>query len=76
MAYKTLNSLPLGQSAKVVEILSDGREYSRLRDLGLIGGTKIRPLFKSMFGDPVAYGFRGIVVALRNEDAVKIIVDA
>lgn len=76
MAYRTLNSLPLGQSAEVVGILSDGRERNRLRDLGLISGTEIKPLFKSMFGDPVAYGFRGIVVALRNEDAGKIIVSA
>ncbi len=47
----------------------------RLLDLGLIPGTKITPLFVSPFGDPTAYEFRGNIIAIRKEEASKIIIN-
>lgn len=70
----TLNKLPLGQEAKVIELTSDGCIRRRMLDLGLISDTKIEALQKSPSGDPVAYLIRGAVIALRNEEASKIVV--
>ena len=64
----TIDSLSPGETATVSAIekfsLSD-----RLRDLGFTPGTKIKCLHKAPFGDPVAFGVRGTVIALRREDS-------
>lgn len=41
-------------------------------DLGIIEGTKIKPVLKSPLGDPTAYEVRGTVIALRKEETEKI----
>lgn len=46
----------------------------RLQDLGIVEGTTIECLQKSPSGDPVAYKIRGTIIALRSEDANKIII--
>ncbi len=51
-----------------------GAERLRLLDLGLVPGTKIRPEFDSPFGSPRAYFIRGSMIALRREQAEKILV--
>ena len=53
---------------------SSGDLRRRLRDLGLIEGTRIIKLFSAPFGDPCAYYFRGTVTALRRADASGILV--
>jgi ferrous iron transport protein A len=71
----TLNKVPLGKTAKVRELLSSGSMRRRLLDLGLIEGTSVKCLQKSPSGDPIAYMIRGAVIALRDEDSLKIIVE-
>jgi len=44
-------------------------------DLGIISGTAITPVFRSPIGDPTAYEVRGTLLALRQEDALKIEVE-
>lgn len=70
----TLSSLCEGQLCSVRELLINGKMRSRLSDLGLIEGTQVLCLMKSFSGDPTAYLIRGAVIALRNDDASKIIV--
>lgn len=70
-----LNKLPLGKKAKVKELTSDGTIRRRMLDFGLIYGTEIEALQQSPSGDPTAYYIRGTVIALRHEDAAKIIVE-
>ena len=72
--YFSLNNLPIGESAIVSSLLSKGAERQRMMDLGLINGTEIKALQKSPAGDPIAYFFRGTVIALRASDAKKIII--
>lgn len=71
-----LNSLPLGKKCKVKTLTSDGSIRRRLLDLGLICDTEIESLQQSPSGDPVAYLIRGAVIALRSEEASKILVEA
>lgn len=72
--YFSLNYLPVGESATVSSLLSQGKERQRMMELGLINGTEIKALQKSPVGDLVAYLFRGTVIALRGTDAKKIII--
>lgn len=71
-----LNILPIGRKAKVKKLTSDGIIRRRLLDLGLISDTEVEALQKSPSGDPVAYHIRGAVIALRSEEASKIMVEA
>lgn len=71
-----LNYLPLGKKATVKELISDGIIRRRMLDLGLTNGTEIEALQKSPSGDPIAYDIRGAVIALRSEEASKIMVVA
>ena len=64
-----LNQLKPGEEAVVTSISGENR---RLRDLGLIEGTKVKCVLKSPLGDPAAYKIRGAVVAIRREDAAYI----
>ncbi len=73
--YIPLNLLPLGSAARVKELTMAGNIRRRMLDLGLIKGTKVQAINKSPSGDPVAYSFRGAVIALRSEEASGIIVE-
>ncbi|HCR44455.1 MAG TPA: ferrous iron transport protein A [Ruminococcaceae bacterium] len=70
----TLDKLPLGEAARVKSLMSRGQERRRMLDLGIVGGTKIKPLYKSPSGNPVAYLIRGAVIALRSDVSDKILV--
>jgi ferrous iron transport protein A len=74
--YIPLHSLPIGQKAKVKELTSDGTARRRMLDLGLIIDTVVEAILRSPAGDPVAYDIRGAVIALRSEEASKIMVQA
>lgn len=69
-----LSCLHEGQRARVLSILESGAMRRRLQDIGLIEGTTVECVQKSPAGDPVAYGIRGAIVALRAEQATAIIV--
>ena len=71
-----LSSLPLGRKARVITLTSSGTSRRRMLDLGLISDTEVEALQKSPSGDPVAYQIRGAVIALRKEEASKILVEA
>ena len=64
-----LNQLKPGEEAVVTSISGENR---RLRDLGLIEGTKVKCVLKSPLGDPAAYKIRGAVIAIWREDAADI----
>ena len=73
--YIPLSLLPLGKKAKVKSLISDGSIRRRMLDLGLISDTFVEALQKSPSGDPTAYYVRGAVIALRSEEAGKIMVE-
>ena len=68
-----LNRLNIDEEAVVAKI---GEKSRRLKDLGLVEGTKVKCVLRSPLGDPYAYKIRGAVVAIRKEDASQIIVEA
>ncbi len=68
-----LNRLNIDEEAVVAKI---GEKCRRLKDLGLVEGTKVKCVLRSPLGDPYAYKIRGAVVAIRKEDASQIMVEA
>lgn len=70
-----LHQLPLGSTAKVKSLISSGNSRRRMLDLGLISDTVVEALQKSPSGDPKAYQIRGAVIALRSEEASRILVE-
>lgn len=74
LEYMTLAELEVGQRTRVVRLLVEGLTRRRLLDLGLLPGTEVRAVMKSPLGTPTAYEIRGSVLALRSEDASKIVV--
>lgn len=70
--YHTLNKVRLNQEVKIKKIDCSGNVKRRILDLGMIEGTKIKPVFKSPLGDPTAYEVRGTLISLREEESKKI----
>lgn len=64
-----LNDLPLNTECYIENLFAKDNLKRRMLDLGLIKGTKIKPVFISPSGDPTAYEVRGSLIAIRKNDA-------
>lgn len=69
-----LSELGLNITGIIREINCNPSVKRRLLDLGLIPNTEITPIFSSLSGDPIAYEVRNIIIAIRKQDADKIMV--
>lgn len=76
LGVETLAALRQGESAEVVRIAAacQGAHRRRLLDLGVVPGTVITARLRSASGDPVGYEIRGALIALRREQAERILV--
>jgi len=72
----TLNLIPTGKAAIIREITAGHVEKERLESLGLISGVEIAVVRKSPLGRTRIYRCLNTLVALRNDLADKIIVEA
>ena len=70
-----LTKLELHSTGIIKEINCKSNIKRRLLDLGLIPNTEITPIMESVSGDPMAYEVRNIILAIRKEDADKILVE-
>lgn len=70
----SLDKINLNEKYLIDDVLLDEHTKKRIYDLGLIENTIIEAVYKSPFGDPIAYLVRGTIIAIRNNDAKKIIV--
>ena len=71
----SLYDLPIGKTAIINSIQAKGITRRRMLDLGLVPGTKVEALRVSPAGDPKAFRIRGAVIAFREEEGTKILVD-
>ncbi|WP_196604993.1 FeoA family protein [Pectinatus haikarae] len=69
----TLNRVHAGSSVKV-EYLETSPLKERLMSMGLVPGTIIKVLRSAPLGDPMAISVRSYNLALRLNDAEKIVV--
>ena len=74
--YRTLASVPVGETVSVVGISRScrGAQRRRLMDFGVVKGSTIRPELVSAGGDPVGYRVRGSLIALRKRQAEQVYV--
>jgi DtxR family Mn-dependent transcriptional regulator len=72
-----LSQILPGESAVVLSIsrASRGLDRQRLLDLGLLPGTKVGVELVGPGGDPKAYRIRGALIALRDDQARRILVE-
>ena len=67
-----LKNLELYKYAIIYKIELEKQTKRRMADLGIIKGTKIKPVLKSPVNGIRAYEIRDILIAIRDEDANKI----
>lgn len=72
MNFNTLDKLPLNKTAIIEYDECDKNLRKRIYDMGIIKGEKITPVFKSPFGNPIAFLVKDTIIALRKKDCEKI----
>ena len=68
-----MNELKPGMCGVVSSLNHSGGMRQRMMDLGLVEGSKVTCLGKSVWGDPAAYEICGAVIALRNSDCADVL---
>lgn len=71
---RTLYEVSLYKQVNVSDVQHVSLMKRRLFDLGFMKGSVVIPVLNSTKGDMCAYFVKGSIVALRKEDALKIIV--
>ncbi len=72
----TLDKLTVGCSAEIVKIDPSNPNLSRLSELGVIAGQKVKLLRKAPLGDPLQIRIMNYELCLKKQDAAGIIVYA
>lgn len=68
----SINKLKDGESGVITFLDTNIALRSRLRELGLIEGTRVTKICTAFLGSPCAYNIRGAIIALRNSDTNEI----
>lgn len=69
MAIINLRHLNKNQSGTIAAIRTNGELGRRIRDMGLVPGTKITVQGRAPLKDPVALRLMGFTLTLRNSEA-------
>lgn len=72
---RTLGSVKVGASAKIVKINGEGALRRRIMDMGITKGITVYVRKVAPFGDPIELTVRGYELSIRKEDADKIEVE-
>jgi Fe2+ transport system protein FeoA len=71
-----LASLTVGGSGRVVKLPNGMPAMTRLRELGLLPGTRVQLVRKAPLGDPLEISIRGSLLSLRKSEAEQIEIEA
>jgi ferrous iron transport protein A len=71
-----LSELAVGATAIVKEFPKSGTAFLRLREMGLLPGTRITLLRTAPLGDPLEIKVRGYNLSLRKTEAEHVLVEA
>lgn len=74
-SFLKLSALPIGTTAVVRELSKLGPASIRLREMGLLAGTKIVLVRAAPLGDPLEITVRGYHLTLRKTEADQILVE-
>jgi ferrous iron transport protein A len=70
-----LSELAVGASAVVREMPKSGTAFVRLREMGLLAGTRVSLVRLAPLGDPLEIRLRGYHLTLRKSEAEHVFVD-
>ena len=70
-----LSELPVGASATVREFPKTGSAFIRLREMGLLTGTRVTLIRTAPLGDPLEIKLRGYNLTLRKTEADHVLVE-
>ena len=70
-----LSELAVGDSAIVREYPKTGSAFVRLREMGLLTGTRITLIRTAPMGDPLEIKVRGYNLTLRKSEAEHVLVE-
>lgn len=70
-----LSELAVGASAVVREFPKSGAAFVRLREMGLLAGTRLTLIRTAPLGDPIEIKLRGYHLTLRKSEAEHVLVD-
>lgn len=71
----TLDRLPVGREAVLTGLCITGPLRRRLLELGFSEGTRICCLRRAVPGSPILYQLRGTQIALRRQDAGRLLAE-
>jgi ferrous iron transport protein A len=71
-----LSELAVGDSAVVREFPKTGTAFVRLREMGMLAGTRVTLIRTAPLGDPLEIKLRGYHLTLRKSEAEHVIVEA
>jgi len=66
---KSLSELEQGTHAVIESIPTGDASMTRLRELGLLPGTRIQLIRRAPLGDPIEISVRGSLISLRKKEA-------
>ncbi len=72
---KTLRSVKVGDTARVVKLHGEGAVKRRIMDMGLTKGVDVRIRKVAPLGDPIEVTVRGYELSIRKADADMIEVE-
>ena len=75
MSAIKLSELAVGASAIVREFPKGGAAFVRLREMGLLAGTRLTLVRTAPLGDPIEIKLRGYHLTLRKTEAEHVLVD-
>ena len=70
-----LSELAVGASAVVREFPRNGAAFIRLREMGLVAGTRLTMVRAAPLGDPLEIKLRGYHLTLRKSEAEHVLVE-
>lgn len=70
-----LSELAVGASAVVREFPRTDAAFLRLREMGLVAGTRVTLVRTAPLGDPLEIKLRGYHLTLRKSEAAEILVE-
>jgi len=72
---KRLDRLPIGQRARIREVVGTDGLAVRLMEMGILDGEEIETLGKAPLGDPIEYLIRGYRLSLRIVEAQRVLLE-
>ena len=69
-----LSELPTGAQATIAGMPGGQAALTRLREMGVVPGTRIQLVRRAPLGDPIEISLRGSLLSLRKSEAEQITV--